>query len=249
MRRLGKGLRDLLGGAEGVAIVELDVGAIVPNPYQPRSDVEEHLEELVESIKRDGLLQPIVVRPYGEGYQIVFGERRWRAAMKAGFAKVPAVVKDVEDEDLFRYALVENMQRRDLNPIAKARAIKAYMERYGYTQAEVASRLGVSRSYIANTLRLLALPSDVKARLEKGEISPSAVRHIISAGGARSQKPVRSRDDAIRAMETELKGLSRWDVKISGDVDGGRVVIRYRSRDDLMELFDVLKRAFGRVRS
>ena len=242
MRRLGKGLKDLFGGAEAGPVVEVDVNAITPNPYQPRTDTEEGISELVESIKKDGVLQPIVVRPFGEGFQLVFGERRWRASIKAGLAKVPALVRDVDEEGLLRFALIENMQRRDLNPIAKARAIKTYMERYGYTQAEVAEKLRLSRSTIANTLRLLALPQMLKRQLERGEISPSSVRHAATIRKSTAKKT--SKDTTLKRLEAELRGVSLWALTISGTPYAGRITIRYKSKKDLMRLCEVLKRAF-----
>jgi len=244
MRRLGKGLRDLFGGAEAGPVVEVDVNAITPNPYQPRTDTEEGISELVESIKKDGVLQPIVVRPFGEGFQLVFGERRWRASIKAGLTRVPALVRDVDEEGLLRFALIENMQRRDLNPIAKARAIKTYMERYGYTQAEVAEKLRLSRSTIANTLRLLALPQRLKRQLERGEISPSSVRYA-----ATTRKPTAKtslKDPTLKTLEAELREVSDWALTISGTPYAGRITIRYKSKKDLMRLCEVLKRAFVR---
>jgi len=247
MRRLGRGLRDLFGGADEASVVTLQVGEITPNPYQPRSDVEEGLEDLIKSIRKDGLLQPIVVRPYGEGYQIVFGERRWRAAIKAGLQTIPAIIRDVDEEDLFRYALIENMQRRDLNPIAKARAIKRYMERHGYTQAEVAEKLGVSRSYIANTLRLLALPADIKLRIERGELPPTAAREFIPRQTATRKKTRKHKSDAIKAMESELQRLSPWKLRIDGDTTGGRVVIQYEGEEELIAIFEALKGAFRQM--
>jgi len=242
MRRLGKGLKDLFGGAEAGPIVEVDVNAITPNPYQPRTDTEEGISELVESIKKDGVLQPIVVRPFGEGFQLVFGERRWRASIKAGLAKVPALVRDVDEEGLLRFALIENMQRRDLNPIAKARAIKTYMERYGYTQAEVAEKLRLSRSTIANTLRLLALPQMLKRQLERGEISPSSVRYAATTRKSTAKRT--SKDTTLKRLEAELRGVSDWALTISGTPYAGRITIRYKSKKDLMRLCEVLKKAF-----
>ena len=242
MRRLGKGLKDLFGGAEAGPIVEVDVNAITPNPYQPRTDTEEGISELVESIKKDGVLQPIVVRPFGEGFQLVFGERRWRASIKAGLSKVPALVKDVDEEGLLRFALIENMQRRDLNPIAKARAIKTYMERYGYTQAEVAEKLRLSRSTVANTLRLLALPQNLKRKLERGEISPSSVRYAATTHKTAVRRT--SKETALKELEAELRAVSDWALTISGTPYAGRITIRYKSKKDLMRLCEVLKKAF-----
>jgi len=243
MRRLGKGLRDLFGGAEAGPVVVVDVNAITPNPYQPRTDTEEGISELVESIKKDGVLQPIVVRPFGEGFQLVFGERRWRASIKAGLTRVPALVRDVDEEGLLRFALIENMQRRDLNPIAKARAIKTYMERYGYTQAEVAEKLRLSRSTIANTLRLLALPQRLKRQLERGEISPSSVRYAATTRKS-AAKNASLKDATLKTLESELRRVSDWALTISGTPYAGRITIRYKSKKDLMRLCEVLKKAF-----
>lgn len=182
-RRLGKGLSSLLGGVvenESVAS-EIDIASISPNPFQPRKSMDPGgLEELRDSIANHGVMQPIMVRRHGAGYQLVAGERRWRAARLAGLERIPAVVReDLSDHDMLELALVENVQRRDLDPIERARAFRALMESLNATQDAVAAKVGLKRATVANHLRLLELPDKVQDALAKGLIQMGHARALL----------------------------------------------------------------------
>jgi ParB family chromosome partitioning protein len=186
-RRLGRGLEALLGPAarESVedtsALRELPVTAISPNPFQPRREFDETaLAELTASIEASGLLQPIVVRPVGSRYELIAGERRWRAVQRLGWKTVPAVVREVDDQAALTLALIENLQRDDLSPIDTAIGYQQLMTEFGISQNEVARLVGRDRSTVANTLRLLKLPSNVQQLLQAGELSEGHARALLS---------------------------------------------------------------------
>lgn len=181
-RRLGKGLGSLLGGAvEEHGSAELELARIDPNPFQPRRSMDPAgLEELRDSISAHGILQPIVVRKMGDRYQIVSGERRWRAARLAGLDRIPAIQRHVvSDSEMLELALVENVQRRDLDPIERARGFKQLMEALGITQEAVAVKVGLKRATVANHLRLLDLPEKVQVAVGKGLMSMGHARALL----------------------------------------------------------------------
>jgi len=181
-RRLGKGLSSLLGDVvEEAAAREVDIAAISPNPFQPRKSMDPGgLEELRDSIAIHGVMQPIMVRRHGAGYQLVAGERRWRAARLAGLERIPAVVRDdLSDQAMLELALVENVQRRDLDPIERARGFKALMEALGTTQEGVAAKVGLKRATVANHMRLLELPERAQDALAKGLIQMGHARALL----------------------------------------------------------------------
>jgi ParB family transcriptional regulator, chromosome partitioning protein len=185
---LGRGLSALIPGAEtveeGTGLLEVPVNAIAPNPKQPRTHFDdEALAGLATSIREVGILQPLVVRRTTEGrYELIAGERRLRAARAAGLPAVPVVLRDSGDDALLRDALIENIHREDLNPIEQAEAFKALLGELGLKQEELADRVGVSRSHIANTIRLLALPLDVQQLLTDDKISAGHARALLSLG-------------------------------------------------------------------
>lgn len=183
---LGKGLADLIPADElkvGATLLHLRPNEIEPNPFQPRSAIDEdELEELTRSIERHGIVQPLVVRTHGDGYQLVTGERRWRAAQRAGLDVIPCLVRDIDDSQALQLALVENLQREDLNPIDAARGYRQLIEEFGRTQEQVAVIVGKSRSAIANTLRLLELPCGVQDALEKRWITEGHARALLGMG-------------------------------------------------------------------
>lgn len=185
---LGRGLSALIPGApeageKSTGLLEVPANAIAPNPKQPRSRFDdETLAELAASIREVGILQPIVVRRAGQGYEVVTGERRLRAAKLAGLATVPVVLRDSEDSDLLREALIENIHREDLNPIELAEAFRQLLEELGLKQEELAERVGVSRSHIANTIRLLALPVEVQQLLTDDRLSAGHARTLLALG-------------------------------------------------------------------
>ncbi|MHB1135872.1 MAG: ParB/RepB/Spo0J family partition protein [Coriobacteriia bacterium] len=183
-RGLGKGLSALIPGAGqevGGEVLELGINEITPNPGQPRTDInEDQIAELADSIKKVGVLQPILVRAHGAGYQIIAGERRWRASRAAGLERVPVRVMAISDTEALALALIENLQRSDLNPIEEARGYRRLIAEYGMTQAELAERVSKSRSAVTNTLRLLDLPDDIQEMLYEGKLSSGHARAILS---------------------------------------------------------------------
>ena len=204
---LGRGLSALLGEAvrpdsggedRRDSVRDVEIARIRPNPAQPRQHFdEESLAELAESIRRHGVLQPILLRPSGDGYELIAGERRWRAAQSAGLHIIPALVRDDDDSSSAELALIENVQREDLNAIEEAEGYQALVARFGHGQDEVAKLVGKSRSHVANLLRLLALPETVRLMLVRGDISMSHARAILTAP-----------DPEVLAREIADKGLS-----------------------------------------
>lgn len=182
-KALGRGLGALIPDLERPepAPTEIDIDRIKTNPVQPRFRLDEsRLEELAASIRENGILQPVLVRPSKDGYQLVAGERRLAAAQRAGLLRIPAVVREVPDERLLELALVENIQREQLNPIEEAQACHNLMDTLRMTQEELAARLGKERSTIANALRLLKLPAAVKTLVADGKLSPGHARALLS---------------------------------------------------------------------
>jgi ParB family transcriptional regulator, chromosome partitioning protein len=203
---LGRGLSALIPGAPessdiGVGLLEVPVNAVGPNPKQPRTRFDdEALGELAASIREVGILQPIVVRRAGDGaYELVAGERRLRAARLAGLATVPVVLRDSDDADLLREALIENIHREDLNPIELAEAFRQLLEELGLKQEDLADRVGVSRSHIANTIRLLALPLEVQQLLTDERVSAGHARALLALGD-----PEAMRSLALRVAAEDL---------------------------------------------
>lgn len=185
MSGLGKGLGALMfenSTQEMLTENELPINEIIPNRDQPRKTFDEAaLEELAESIKQHGVLQPLLVRPIPSGgYQLVAGERRWRACRMAGLNKVPVVIKELTDTETMEIAIIENLQREDLNPIEEAEGLQALIDKCGYTQEEVAASVGKSRPAIANSLRLLRLPQEVRDMAKNGEISAGHARALLA---------------------------------------------------------------------
>lgn len=188
---LGRGLSALLGEPPTTAAApaagpssahEIDIDLISPNPDQPRTRfAEAQLDELAQSIAANGIVQPIVVRPKGDRFEIVAGERRWRAAQRAGLRKIPAVTREVSDDKLLELALIENIQRQELNPIEEAVAYRKLIDSIGLTQEEVADRVGRERSLIATTLRLLKLPAEVQELVAEGKLSAGHGRALLMA--------------------------------------------------------------------
>jgi ParB family transcriptional regulator, chromosome partitioning protein len=187
-RGIGRGLAAILPEADGAAageLLELPVGLIKPNPDQPRSKFDpEALDALAASIETTGIVQPLLLRPLPDGsYELIAGERRWRAAQQAGLEKVPAVVRDQAEADRLPAALIENMVREDLNPVEEARACAALVEELGLTKEELARRVGRSRPAVSNLIRLLELPDETLELLESRELSEGHGRALLAAGG------------------------------------------------------------------
>ena len=270
---LGRGLSSLLGevaqeapiaGAPRNGVQMLPVGSLEPHPHQPRRHFdEEALSELAESISARGLIQPIVVRPQGQRYQIVAGERRWRAAQKARLHDVPVIVRDFDDVETLEVAILENIQRQDLNAIEEAEAYKRLMDDFGHTQEVLGRLVHKSRSHVANLLRLLDLPETVRAMVAGGELSMGHARALIPAKDpealaeevvrrdlsvrdteklVRSAKPKAAAvarvgggafNADIEALERQLGDMLGLRVKISHRADGGVVALSYSSLDQL----------------
>lgn len=218
-RGLGRGLGALIPGAEqlqAVGSVEIPTDKIRPNTLQPRSDFsQKSLEELQASIREHGVLQPVLVRPISNSpgtYEIVAGERRWRAASSVGLKEIPAVVRSMDDRSALEAALVENLQREDLNPIERARAYRKLTEEFGLTQDAVARRVGRSQASVANTIRLLALPPEVMASVEAGRITEGHARALLMLEDVEKirvvWRKVESNGLSVRATEAAVRRTS-----------------------------------------
>jgi len=279
--RLGRGLAALMGESpgdagesRGLAIHSLPVDALEPGPFQPRSSVApEALAELVESIKARGILQPLLARrhPKDQGrYQIIAGERRWRAAQQAGLHDVPVLLRDLTDSDAMAAALVENLQRQDLNAIEEAEGYKRLIEEFGLTQEELGVAVGKSRSHVANCLRLLNLPASVRAEVQAGKLSAGHARALLShanpeiaarmvidrglnvrqaealvtnrAPGSPKTMSTPERDPETEALERGLAEKLGLKVDISFDGRGGSVRLSYRTLEQLETIIALLSR-------
>jgi ParB family chromosome partitioning protein len=270
-RRLGRGLAALIGDdvvevaspEESRGLRHLPIELLHSNPNNPRKQFkEEELEDLAKSIREKGLLQPIVVRQRADGeYEIVAGERRWRASQRAGLHELPVLIRELSDGETLEIALIENIQRSDLNPLEEARAYGQLLEQFSYTQQQLADSVGKSRSHIANTLRLLTLPESVRSYIEDGKLTAGHARtlvatdspadlanKIISLGlsvreaetltrsnpATSTRKAKVAKDADTRALEKQLAealGL-RVEIKAQGR-EGGTLLIKYKTLDQL----------------
>lgn len=205
---LSRGLQSLLGGVIGIeaeagqdVIVRLNPEDIQPNNLQPRDlFVEEEMQGLVESIRKHGILQPIIVRPLPHGYMLIAGERRWRAAKQLGLKEIPAIVRHTDGANILEIALIENIQREDLNPIEKAKGFEELIKKFGLTQEQVAKTMGKDRSSITNYLRLLSLPQEIQDNVSRGTLSMGHARAILA---------INDRDVQVKLCERIVReGLS-----------------------------------------
>jgi len=273
---LGRGLDALLGGDDSVrrdAMATLPVGAIRPGKYQPRTRMDEQaLNELAASIRAQGLMQPLLVRPLGrEQYELIAGERRWRAAQIAGLAEVPVLVREVPDSAALAMALIENIQREDLNPIEEAGGLQRLVEEFRMTHEQAAEAVGRSRSATTNLLRLLKLAKPVQAMLMQGALEMGHARALLSLDGARqieAANRIVARRLSVRESETLaarlLRGpaarrkhktdrdLARLEEEVSGRLGttvqirpgrkgSGMIVVRYSGLDHLEQLLKKLR--------
>lgn len=216
---LGRGLSALLGDEKveevpGSTSTEIDIDLISPNPEQPRTRfAEENLEELTQSIRANGVVQPIVVRQRGNRYEIVAGERRWRASQRAELRRIPAVVREVSDDKMLELALIENIQRQELNPVEEAKAYSKLIEQLELTQEVVAERVGKSRTVVTTAIRLLRLPNEVLREIEQGRISAGHGRALLMTTDPMVQRQVANSiiDFGLSVRETEktIKRLSK----------------------------------------
>jgi ParB family chromosome partitioning protein len=203
-KALGRGLGALLSAEDTSpsteSTTEVPISLIDPSPLQPRSVFDEaKLDELAKSINANGVVQPVLVRRNGSRFELIAGERRWRAAIRAGLTQIPAVLRNVSDEKVLEIALIENIQREDLNPIEEARAYKKLIETLGLTQESVAERVGRDRSYVTNYLRLLRLPEDIQELVQAGKLSTGHARTLLGLEHIEAQRRI-----ARRVIELEL---------------------------------------------
>jgi ParB family chromosome partitioning protein len=276
---LGRGLGALLSSPgptsqdAGVPAgpVELPIDAIAPNPQQPRKDFDDKaLRDLSASLRQTGVLQPVVVRRLGDGYQLIVGERRWRAAKLAGLTKIPAVIREVTDAQSLELALVENLLREDLNPMEEAEAYQRLLAEFNWTQEDLAQRVARDRSSIANCLRLLKLPDLIQADLRAGRLTMGHARALVSLDSPADQLKLREeilahswsvrateagvqakrarpslrraarRSPELAAVENALRGALATRVRIVGNERAGRIEVVYSSREELDRLAELI---------
>jgi len=277
-KRLGRGLSALIpmGGKakertpDTVTHVAADL--VLPNKNQPRKRFnDEKLKDLVDSIREKGVIQPVVVRPLKSGYEIIAGERRFRAMSELGYSNIPVIIKEVSDADSLEMSLIENIQREELNPVEEAAAYKKLAERFNFTQEEISKAVGKDKSTISNSLRLLTLPEAVVSYLEANEISTGHAKAILSLGtdaeriryaklivkkglsvrqieemiksrpDALRRRP-KDRDDNLRGIEEKLQHALGTKVKITQGKKRGKIVIQYYSHEDLERVVNIVSR-------
>ena len=273
---LGRGLSALIPDAAvtpqpSLRPQEIDADLLTPNPFQPRTVMdEERIDELAQSIRANGIIQPIVVRKAGTGYEIIAGERRWRAAQRAGLLKVPVVVRDTPDNQLLAAALIENIQREDLNPIEEAHAYRRLIDELQLTQDQIADAVGKDRSTIANTLRLLKLPREMRDSVSAGSLAMGHARALLGLPDEAAQlrigrdvvakqlsvretevlvkkasdpEPARiepPKDVHTRAAEEKLRFALGTRVRIVRKRRGGRIEVDFGNEEELQRLYEYL---------
>ncbi len=251
--------------------MEIDIDRLTPNPRQPRTNIDEHtLEELAQSIRSHGVIQPILVRPSGDRYEIVAGERRWRASQRAGLLKVPVVIREIADANLLQVALIENIQRDDLNPVEEAQAYRRLADELKMSQEAIASAVGKDRATVANYVRLLRLPIEVRNDLASNTLSMGHARALLALTDEIAQRklarevvsrqlsvretealvrrevtpappaPPKAIDPNTRAAEEQLKLALGTRTRIIRKGRGGRIEIDFTSEDELHRLFERL---------
>lgn len=273
---LGKGLKALIPDEvvvkTGERIATLKLDEIVSSRFQPREVIDpEKQKELVLSVKEKGVIQPILVRPKGNGYELIAGERRLRAAKELGFSQLPAIIKDVKDDEALEIALIENIQRQDLNPIEEAQAFQRLIDEFSLTQEEVSQKVGKDRASIANTLRLLRLPEKIKEEIYLGRISMGHAKAILMLESKEAQielcnrivkrglsvreaeffvrrrstgpsrRRLKRRDPEVQAIEEELQKILGTKVTIMHQQKRGKILIEYYSNNDLDRILNILR--------
>ncbi|MBI3021087.1 MAG: ParB/RepB/Spo0J family partition protein [Candidatus Omnitrophica bacterium] len=272
-KRLGRGLADIIDTATpgGASVVMLRPEQIRSGRFQPRAVIgESGLEELKASIKRTGLIEPLVVRPVSHGmYELVAGERRLRAAQALGMPEVPVLVKTLSDQEAVEVSIVENAQRENLNPIEEARGYARLLEEFGYTQEDAAAAVGKNRATIANTLRLLTLPEEIRTGLSDGVLTMGHAKALLSVEGRDRQielyqrvardglsvrqtealvqtwvpgkrRRARRIDPHLQDLEDRLRRVLGTKVSLSSRKKGGRILIEYFSQEDLARILQLL---------
>lgn len=276
-KALGKGLSSLLGDRPTPELLAqatlISIAKIKPNQFQPRSRFdEEELAALTESIRKDGVLMPILIRPKGDGFELIAGERRWRAAQAAQLHEIPAVVRNVDDLQALELAIVENEQRDDLTAVESARAYKRLITEFNYTQQQVAESIGISRVQVSNLIRLLQLPESIQTMLEARKISMGQARPLVGVDAPQAvalaikcvekewsarqmerevkkitspKQPMQPTADAdIQALEQELNQALSMRVELARKTDGsGYLKVSYRSQAELDVLLKQLRTA------
>jgi ParB family chromosome partitioning protein len=273
---LGRGLSALIPDVPATPLpseraLEVDIDRLRPNRDQPRTAIDESkIDELARSIKSNGIIQPIVVRKDDRGYEIIAGERRWRASQRAGLLKVPVVVRDIPEERLLATALIENIQREDLNPIEEAQAYRRLVDEHHLTQDQIADAVGRDRSSVANYLRLLKLPTEVRSNLSAGALSMGHARALLGLSDEGEQlrvarevvaknlsvretetivkkgtQPAPAREENpkdvhTRAAEEKLRFAMGTRVRIVRKGKGGRIEIDFQNEDELQRLYEQL---------
>lgn len=273
-KALGKGLDALLGEteiAETEGVQQIDINMIVPNPNQPRTRFL-NIEELANSIKEKGIIQPIIVTKINDKYEIIAGERRWRAAKLVGLKTIPAIVRQIEENERLELSLIENIQRENLDPVDEAKAYKLLIEKFNLSQEELARRVGKERSTIANSLRLLNLPHRILEDLKEGRLQPGHVRPLINIKNPnvifqlrdkiinekmsvrqaeelvkkykpqqkkRKQKKTQKIPEIIE-MEENFQQRLGTKVKITGDLNSGKIIIEYYTSDDIERISEII---------
>ena len=246
----------------------ISITDIQKNPYQPRKEFDgEKLDELAQSIKENGVIQPIIVRQSPViGYEILAGERRYRASLLAGLRSIPAVVKQLSDQEMMVQSIIENLQRENLNPIEEARAYESLVEK-GFTHAEIADKMGKSRPYISNSIRLLSLPEQILSEVENGKLSQAHARSLVGLNQEqqdyffqriieedisvrkleallteKKQKKLQKNDHFIQNEEEQLKKLLGLDVEIKlSKKDSGKIIISFSNQEEYSRIINSLK--------
>lgn len=250
-RGLGRGLGALIPQLDEEEIQraqEVNVKEIQPNPFQPRKEFnQESLNELANSIKEHGIIQPLLVRKINSGYQLIAGERRWRAAQSIGLKTVPVVVREMHDQQMMEIALVENLQRSDLNPIEEAEAYQGLMETFHLTQEEVAQKVGKSRPAVANILRLLQLPEEIRKLVISGTISMGHARALLSLNDRNQQreacKTIIEKELSVRETEELIRNLLKPSVP--RETEKKKKEDSIKKNPHWLAIEDELKQVFG----
>jgi len=275
---LGRGLSALIpdtpapaAPAQAERTLDVDSDLLRPNKFQPRTQMDdERIDDLARSIRANGIIQPIIVRKVEQGYEIIAGERRWRAAQRAGLHRVPVVVRDIPEDRLLAVALIENIQREDLNPIEEAHAYRRLADEFHLTQEQIADAVGKDRSSIANTVRLLRLPQEVRGNVASNALSMGHARAILAlpdeaaqlrlardviarslsvretealvkkAAAPEEKKPEKKIDVHTRAAEDKLRMSLGTRVRINRKGKGGRIEIEFVNEDELHRLYERL---------
>lgn len=271
-KRLGKGITALIPETDDKteSIANLDIGTVAPSKYQPRKRFDEiKLKELIDSIREKGIIQPIVVRPTENGYELIAGERRFRAAKELGYTNIPAIIKDVSDADSLELALIENIQREELNAIEEAKAYKQLMDQFNFTHETISKAVGKDHSTVANTLRLLGLPEAVQRFVEDGAISMGHARSLLAlqkeSDMIRFAEKVIKKSLSVRQIEQLVKAAVNGELKLPSVKDAnivsieeklqqvlgtrvtishykkrGKIEIEYYSNDDLERVLNII---------